>query len=91
MPTGAIEVDFGTGDSYASVDVTGQTGLVSNRIEAWAVAEDSSDGSRTIDEAVIDPTDAVTEFLDATSFRIHCNARDGIVAGKVPHGWATLP
>jgi hypothetical protein len=91
MASGTLELDFGTGASEASVDVTGLSGLSSaSFIEVWPMAEASSDGSRTADEAIIDPVDFIPEFLTASSFRAHGRAREGIVAGKVPGRWATL-
>lgn len=91
MATGTAEINFGLDESSASVDVTGQSGLTgATHIEAWPMAEASSDGSRTADEAIIDPVILVAERLDAVSFRIHATALEGVISGKVPVRWATL-
>lgn len=41
---GSIEIDFGTGSNEASVNVTGQTAILStSAAEAWMMAEASSE------------------------------------------------
>ena len=91
MATGTAELDFGADAGEATVDVTGLSGMSgTTQIEAWGMAEVSSDGSRTADENIIDPVDVICELLTAASFRVHGFAREGVIAGKVPVRWATL-
>lgn len=50
MPTGTTTINFGTGNNEASVDVTGQTAIVSGSyVEAFFMAEAS--GTHTLNDA----------------------------------------
>lgn len=71
MATGATTIDFGaSGSVYASVDVTGQSGLsAASHIEAYVMAEASADNG--VDAHVVAPLRLRCEYLTASSFRIH--------------------
>lgn len=70
---GHTTVDFGAfpGSSHATVDVTGQAGiLTSSDVEAWIRAEDSAD--HTADEHIVETIQArAAGIIAGTGFRIH--------------------
>lgn len=71
MATGTTTIDFSpTGSVYASVDVTGQTGLsATSYVEAFVMAEASADNP--VDAHIVAPIRLRCEYLSASSFRIH--------------------
>lgn len=71
MATGTAVVDFGTtGNVYATVDVTGLSGLsAASYLEAFKMAEATADN--TVDAHIAAPMRLTCEYLTASSFRVH--------------------
>jgi hypothetical protein len=69
---GKVLLDFGppTGTDMATVDVSGQVGLVSaSRVEAWVLAEASADHS--IDEHLIEELDVKAGWVVDGTLRVY--------------------
>ena len=92
MATGSTTLDFGAapGSDYATVDVTGQSGLSpTSWLEAFEMYEAAT--NREVDESLIDPITLRVEYLTASSFRIHGQVCDGEIIGIVAVRWASVP
>ena len=71
------------GETQASVDVAGFTGLTAaSYLEAFTMAEASTDHSA--DEIIVDGIDLICAYLSATEVRVHGLARTGRVNGDYP-------
>jgi hypothetical protein len=90
--TGTATVDFGTnpGATYATIDVTGQSGLsAASFLDAFIQTEATADNtaeSHTFARQVIS---CACEYLTATSFRIHCLCQE-LVWGTFKLRWVTV-
>lgn len=84
---GTATLDFGTGDTVASVAVTGQSGIsTSNLVEAWILPAATS--NNTSDNHIVVGIDVFANtIVNGTGFTITGICRNGMAYGQYNIAW----
>lgn len=84
---GTATIDFGTGSQYASVAVTGQTGIASDSAcEAFVMREDSPGGANAYEQMLAPIKLTCGEVVAGTGFTIHA-VSDWTLSGTYAVRW----